>query len=228
MQNQSCGIEKHTTLQLLSYWDKIRDGRPAPSRMEIEPSKIYSILPETFILELKPDGTYAFRLAGTRLCQQFGQELRGRDFCQMWQGTDHRQIRQMLEDATRNGQATLVKFQGRSESNQSARFEMIILPLLHTEQNTTITRLLGSISVEQDQYWLGSCKLIQLELDCLEPIKIEHEWNDMNPQQGNKVSASGRHEIRYMDTERSSDGSRIVQINRQVFRVYDGGQMEKQ
>ncbi len=158
MQNQSRGIEKHTTLQLLSYWDKIRGGRPAPSRMEIEPSKIYSILPETFILELKTNGSYAFRLAGTRLCQQFGQELRGRDFCQMWRESDHPNIYRLLEEATRNGQATLVKFQGRTKSDRSARFEMIILPLLHTEQNTTITRLLGSISVEQDQYWLGSSK----------------------------------------------------------------------
>ncbi|MEO1694679.1 MAG: PAS domain-containing protein, partial [Pseudomonadota bacterium] len=43
---------KHSTSHsLYAYWNEVRDGRPAPRRFEIEPSRIAHILSETLILE---------------------------------------------------------------------------------------------------------------------------------------------------------------------------------
>jgi len=75
---------------LYSYWNEVRRGRIAPQRLEIEPSRIAAILSETFMLEvLKPD-TYPYRLAGTRLCEMFGSELRGKNFLDGWSEEDRR------------------------------------------------------------------------------------------------------------------------------------------
>ena len=76
---------KQTTLQTLySYWNEVRAGRIAPRRLEIEPSRIAGILSETFMLERIDASTYQFRLAGTRLCELFGYELRGTNFLDGW------------------------------------------------------------------------------------------------------------------------------------------------
>ena len=71
---------KQTTIQTLyAYWDGVRAGRIAPRRLEIEPARIAAILSETFMLECG-DGDYRYRLAGSRLCELFGYELRGTSF----------------------------------------------------------------------------------------------------------------------------------------------------
>ena len=70
---------------LFAYWNELRAGSSAPRRVDIEPSRISSILPQTFIVEHHPTARYRFRLAGTRICEHHGQELRGQDFLGLWQ-----------------------------------------------------------------------------------------------------------------------------------------------
>ena len=77
------------TLQTLyGYWNEVRAGRLAPQRLEIEPSQIAGILSETFMLERIDAATYQYRLAGTRLCEMFGSELRGKNFLEGWSEPD--------------------------------------------------------------------------------------------------------------------------------------------
>ena len=72
-------MQQPTSRQLYAYWDRVRNGRVAPRRFEIEPAKIATILPETFIVEDAGMLGYRFRLAGTKICEHFGRELRGAD-----------------------------------------------------------------------------------------------------------------------------------------------------
>ena len=39
------------TIELFHYWNRIRDGKPAPLRTQIEPVDIRTYLADTFILE---------------------------------------------------------------------------------------------------------------------------------------------------------------------------------
>jgi hypothetical protein len=68
-------MQQPTSRQLYAYWDRVRNGRVAPRRSEVEPAKIAALLPETFIAECAGMLGYRFRLAGTK--RQFGRELRG-------------------------------------------------------------------------------------------------------------------------------------------------------
>jgi hypothetical protein len=56
------------SIALFQYWDRLRAGRLAPKRTEIEPADIKTLLADTFILEKDARGEAVFRLAGTRLC----------------------------------------------------------------------------------------------------------------------------------------------------------------
>ena len=63
---------RHRTTQIIySYWNEARQGRLAPRRFDIEPARIAGVLAETTILEQVDNETYRFRLAGTRITEQF-------------------------------------------------------------------------------------------------------------------------------------------------------------
>ena len=44
-------MQQPTSRQLYAYWDRVRNGRIAPRRFEIEPARIAALLRETFIAE---------------------------------------------------------------------------------------------------------------------------------------------------------------------------------
>ena len=77
-------MKQDASVALFHYWDRLRSGRPAPQRAEIEPSDIKTLLADTFILERDTRGEAIFRLAGTRLCAMYGRELKGFLFPSLW------------------------------------------------------------------------------------------------------------------------------------------------
>ena len=91
-------MQQPTSRQLYAYWDRVRNGRIAPRRFEIEPAKIASILPETFIAEGAGLLGYRFRLAGTKICEQFGRELRGADLLGLWEEPDRDAFASLLRN----------------------------------------------------------------------------------------------------------------------------------
>ncbi len=97
------GIMQRSLQTLFNYWNQVRAGRIAPHRLEIEPSRIAGILAETFMLERVEAGTYQFRLAGTRLCELFGSELRGKNFLEGWSEQDRLVLERDLDDDQRAG-----------------------------------------------------------------------------------------------------------------------------
>ena len=57
-------MKLRTNQTLYAYWNELRAGRIAPRRLEVEPSRINSVLAETFMLERASPSTYRYRLAG--------------------------------------------------------------------------------------------------------------------------------------------------------------------
>jgi len=89
-------MQQPTSRQLYAYWDRVRNGRIAPRRFEIEPAKSAALLPETFIAEGVGPLGHRFRLAGTRICEQFGRELRGADLLSLWEDADRDAVAALL------------------------------------------------------------------------------------------------------------------------------------
>lgn len=149
--------------QLFEYWNRIRDGRPAPRRDEIEPSDIRQLLADTFILEVSGSlRTISYRLAGTRLCAAFGRELKGYGFLGHWAEEDCFDIAMLLGKVYRDFHPVVFVMRGETASGKTVDYEMITLPLEPMPDGSI--RLLGIATPEKLHYWLGMEPLINCTL----------------------------------------------------------------
>jgi hypothetical protein len=202
---------QNTTSQILyKYWNEIRGSRMAPRRFEIEPARFAGILPETFVVECEAGDVPRFRLAGTRVSEKLGFELRGRAFSELFDGKDPQDFRPFLESITEQGAVGVIAVDMPTASGRTARFEVIVLPLIHTEDR--ITRLLGAVSTCDHEAWLGSEPLL--------PGRIAERgiiWPDGRPH------AVAERMVQQAPFRDDIAQSRIVRSRRRIFRVYDGG-----
>jgi hypothetical protein len=148
------GIMQRSLQTLFSYWNQVRAGRLAPHRLEIEPSRIAGILAETFMLERIDARTYQFRLAGTRLCELFGSELRGKNFLEGWSEQDCLVLERHLTTISEQGAAGHLTIEGVVDSRHRIELDANLLPLVHT--GNKITRIIGAMSATSAPHWLGS------------------------------------------------------------------------
>ena len=146
-------MKQDATIHLFQYWNRLRNGRPAPRRTEIEPADIKALLADTFILERDTRGEPVFRLAGTRLCAMFGQELKGFSFNSLWAEKDRRVMKRLAEAAFTHNSVVVVAFDGFSGNGRTNGFELLILPLDGGQDHP---RVLGSIVAAGRPFWLGA------------------------------------------------------------------------
>jgi hypothetical protein len=191
-------MQQPTSRQLYAYWDRVRNGRLAPRRFEIEPSKIAALLPETFIAEGAGLLGYRFRLAGTRICEQFGRELRGADLLSLWEDADREAVSSLLRNVFADAAVGYGRFRAYTNSNRQASFELLLLPLIHTGES--INRILGAITAIEPPFWLGAEPLLRQEI-----VELNLHWPDGSPafvMQG---------------------GAEVISLARRRFRVLPGG-----
>jgi hypothetical protein len=62
---------------LRTYWERLRAGRVAPYRAEIDPRQFESALENMFIIERLAPDNMRIRLAGMKICEMMGMEVRG-------------------------------------------------------------------------------------------------------------------------------------------------------
>lgn len=202
---------KNRTNQILySYWNEVRHGRLAPRRFDIEPARIAGILAETMILERCEDGATRFRLAGTRIAEHFGTELRGQNFLDMWSETDASTLKHHVDLMQSQGGVLLFEIDAYSQSGREMTFEATLMPLVHTRD--VVDRYLGAISATHNPLWLGSEPLTDVSLGAIEMI-----WPDGRPH------ALVERLLHTPALAQSHSGSRVVRFDRRQFRVFDGG-----
>ena len=203
-------MKQKTSQILYSYWNEVRGERVAPHRFEIEPARIVSILPETFILERVDAATYRFRLAGTRICEQFGVEFRGTNFLELWVNGNRHILARHLANITEHGVVGVFNFEASTNDHRAIQFEVLMLPLVHT--GTSVDRVLGTISAIETPPWLGTERLHARRL-----VRHELIWPDGRPH--SRIEITHR-QAPFLPQLR---GARFVRVDRRQFRVYDGG-----
>ncbi|MGQ0674138.1 MAG: PAS domain-containing protein [Hyphomicrobium sp.] len=203
-------MQHKTTKHLFTYWNDVRDGRLAPRRFDIEPAQISEVLPDTFMLERIARSIYRFRLAGTRICDQFQSEFRGVDFLEGWSPEDTTTLERQLAAISDQGGVGLFAIEARTVGGESVPFEIVILPLVHTDG--MIDRFLGAVSPLETPAWLGSERLVYKRL-----IRHEIVWPDGRP---HAVVDRAHRQVPFLPHVRNA---RIVRFERRQFRVYDGG-----
>lgn len=206
-------LKQRTSQILFNYWNEVRGEALAPRRLDIEPSRISQILPDTFILEHSEADGCRFRLAGTRICERLGIDLRGRDFLELWEEEEREEIARLIESIVTQGAAGLIEFTIIGADGEEAQVETLMLPLIH--DGGTVTRLLGSMSIAGALDWLGHGAPCRVVLEHAYPI-----WPDGRP---HKVIERVDRQSPFLA---GTQASRIVRFDRLHFRVYDGGLAE--
>ncbi len=202
---------KNITTQILySYWNDVRLDRVAPMRFDIEPSRIAGILGETMILEELGPEHYRFRLAGSRLVEHFGMELRGFSFLDLWPTQEHRDVAVALETIAEGGGAAVLEIEAAPIAGQCTVMEAIILPLIHTRG--VIDRFLGAISIAEAPQWLTTEPIQSLRL---------LRRRIIHPDGRQDISAIAQNEPPPLI--QSAPLSRTLRDNRRTFKVLIGG-----
>lgn len=206
-------MREKTTRTLYSYWNETRGNRTAPRRFEIEPSRIAEILPETFVLERLAADTYRYRLAGTRICDDFGEDFRGTNFLDGWHEDDRATLVRQFSTLANQAGVGVLTFDSQTVDGRVATFESILLPLYHTRDS--VDRFLGSITAMGPPSWLGTAPLMRKRL-------ISHEivWPDGRPSLTARADNIGDRQSPFLPHIRHA---RIVRADRRHFRVYEGG-----
>lgn len=160
------------SIALFQYWNRLRDGRPAPKRTEVEPADIKALLADTFILEKDTRGEAVFRLAGTRLCATYGRELKGFSFPSLWREKDQRLIARLVHGVFSQKSVVVFTYEGLSRNGRSNHFELLMLPLDGGVENP---RCLGVITAAEKPFWLGADPIVDALVDAIRVVDPEKE-----------------------------------------------------
>jgi hypothetical protein len=150
------------TRELYDYWNRRRGEEAMPERSDIDPAAIRRILADSFVLAVEPGENPRFRVAGTRICELFGRELRGEDFIGLWGQEAAPQIRDFI--ALVAGEAIGILAGATMEAGDGlvCPLELLVLPLSH--QGGSGRRMLGSLVVLELPFWLGTRLAQRLDL----------------------------------------------------------------
>jgi hypothetical protein len=165
-------MKHERSIALFQYWNRLRNGRPAPRRTEIEPADIKTLLADTFILEKDARGEAVFRLAGTRLCAAYGRELKGFSFPSLWRNKDQRLMHRLADGTFRSKSLVVVAYDGISQNGRQNAFELILLPLDGGSENL---RCMGSVVPIEKPFWLGADPLVDAKIDTIRVIDPDRE-----------------------------------------------------
>lgn len=207
----------HKNSQLLyAYWNTVRGSRIAPRRFDIEPGRLGTVLPDTFILERTSTGSLVYRLAGTRLSETFGQDLRGRDFLADLSVEDRQKLKPHLDSVVAKGAVSVQIVEIENSAGAKASVEVLLLPLTHTRD--TIDRFLGCIVWLEDTLPLKEHKIKSKRLRTAKLI-----WPNGPLEPAVFTPAQSPESVRQSPFLPHIRNARIVKSERRQFRVYDGG-----
>jgi hypothetical protein len=174
-------MKNEPTIELFMYWNRLRAGRPAPSRAEIEPADIRSLLADTFILERDARGQSVFRLAGTRVCAIYGRELKNYSFASLFGPHDLTLVRKLVNSAFDEKIICVIGFEGRSAEGRSNSFEAILLPLQGGKESA---RLFGAVVPDEKPFWLGADLILDNNITTVKVVDPDKEHLYLNNRPG--------------------------------------------
>lgn len=127
-----------------AYWEGLRNGRPVPSRAEIDPRGMQDALEYAFILERIAPGVARFRLAGMHLTDLMGMEVRGMPLSAMLVPEARARMSEVLEAVCETPQVTTVTLKSDHGIGRAALDAQLLLCPLKSDLGD-VNRILGCL-----------------------------------------------------------------------------------
>jgi hypothetical protein len=118
-----------TTQRLFAHWDQLRGERAAPTRGDIDPAHLRNYLADVFMLDAQPWQEGRVRLAGTRICELFGRELKGQRFPELWFESERAEVCRLLGAVTGGMHGLVASLTGETSQGREIDLEVLLLPV---------------------------------------------------------------------------------------------------
>jgi hypothetical protein len=151
----------HTQL-LLDHWRQVRGEQLAPRKASIEPRAIKDHLAFAFLLKRESEDKFTFVLAGTGLCDLFGQELRGQSFVHLWAEPSRNAARTAAIRVANLSVPTVAVATGETADQRPMPAELVLLP--YADARGEPTWILGHFQPLQPLSRLIGRKLVRLRM----------------------------------------------------------------
>jgi hypothetical protein len=157
---------------LFRYWESIRGERSAPLRSDISLREIRHLLPWMFISERKfGDAAHRLRLAGTGVCQLWGDNMTDKDLFASWSKFERTTMCKLLDSALIDNHPFVMRCRARTARDVSVTLEILGLPV--QADDTGSTQVLGLVVPFQDSELLRGERLDSFHLVSVRIIWIE-------------------------------------------------------
>ena len=133
--------------QAEAYWAGLRRGGEIPSRAQIDPRGLENILSQTFILERVAPGIARFRLAGQRVNELAGMEVRGMPLTAFFTIEARKTVSAALESVFDNPSIVEMELQTEATRLRGSRTARLILLPLRSDLGD-VSRALGVLVAE--------------------------------------------------------------------------------
>ncbi|MFT3811504.1 MAG: PAS domain-containing protein [Micropepsaceae bacterium] len=149
--------------KILAYWDSLSSEAAVPAAASVDPRALKAHLPDLFMLERLDRAVFAFRLAGTRMCQRFGRELRDHDFVRLFPAQQHGDVLAQLNRALQTGESVVIRAGAVMLDNTTVGAEIVLMPL--TDAEGRVVRLLGALLPEDNDALRNGESYVALRLE---------------------------------------------------------------
>ena len=165
-------IAHSSTRNLFRYWELIRGERSAPLRSDISLQQIWHLLPWIFISEqVGENSAHRLRLAGTVVCQLWGENMTGKDLFASWSKFERDTMHKLLGSAIADQQPFVMRCRARTETGLAASLEIIGLPV--EADDTGKKQVLGLVVPFQEAELLRHHRLVSFDLVSVRIIWVE-------------------------------------------------------
>ncbi|MBP6010642.1 MAG: PAS domain-containing protein [Alphaproteobacteria bacterium] len=150
------------TQRLLDHWRQARGEQLAPRKASIEPRAIKDHLAFAFLLKRESDGKFSFVLAGTGVCDLFGQELKGHSFVHLWADHSRNAAATALTRVTNLSVPTVALCTAETADQKPMTAEVVLLP--YADERGETTYVLGHFQPLEPLSRLLGRKLVRMRM----------------------------------------------------------------
>lgn len=150
-QNERSGFElKHPgSHRLFEYWTSLRAGRVAPYKSEVTAAGVGRRLAgNTFVIERMSDGAQRFRLAGSKIYDIFGLELRGMSAAAIMDRASRAKFRELIDEVLAAPCLGAATAEAMTTDGAATPVELLLAPL--RSDFDQMNRIIGVVHVYGD------------------------------------------------------------------------------